>query len=178
MSTHTALLVIDAQVGLLDMAHRRDDVVARITDLIAKARAAGAPIIYVQHDSDEAGDLLEIGSPGWQIHPALVPTGADLIVHKRASDAFYETSLQQELHARRITRLIISGMKTEMCVDTTSRVAVSRGYDVTLVADAHTTTDTATLPAAHMIAYHNEILDDFGNDDHVVTTKDAGAIAL
>jgi len=64
VSTHTALLVIDAQVGLLDMAHHRDDVVARIADLIAKARAAGAPIIYVQPDSDEAGDLLEIGSPG------------------------------------------------------------------------------------------------------------------
>jgi len=178
VSTHTALLVIDAQVGLLDRAHRRDEVVARLADLIAKARAAGAPIIYVQHESDEAGDLLASGSPGWQIHPALTPTGTDLVVPKRASDAFYETPLQQELDARRVTHVIIGGMKTEMCVDTTSRVAVSRGYDVTLVADAHTTTDTATLPAAQTIAYHNEILDDFGNDDHVVTTKDAGAIAL
>ncbi len=178
MSTQTALLVIDAQVGLLHEAYRRDEVVARIADLIAKARAAGTPIIYVQHDSDEAGDLLEIGSPGWQIHPALAPTSADPVVHKRASDAFYKTSLRQELDARRVTRLIISGMKTEMCVDTTSRAAVSRGYDVTLAADAHTTTDTDTLPAARMIAYHNEILDDFGNDDHVVTAKDAHAIAL
>ncbi len=178
MSIHTALLVIDAQVGLLDKAYRRDEVVARIADLIAKARTAGAPIIYVQHDSDEAGDLLAIGTPGWRIHPALAPQGADPVVHKRSSDSFYETPLQQELDARRITRLIVTGMKTETCVDTTSRRAVSLGYDVTLVADAHTTTDTDTLPAVHMIAYHNEILDDFGNDDHVVIAREAQAISL
>jgi len=178
VSTHTALLVIDAQVGLLDEAYRRDEVVARITDLTAKARTSGTPIIYVQHDSDEAGDLLQIGSPGWHIHPALSPQEADLVVHKRASDAFYETPLQRELDARQVTHLIVTGMKTEMCVDTTSRRAVSLGYDVTLATDAHTTTDTDTLPAARMIAYHNEILDDFGNDDHVVTAKKAQAIAL
>jgi len=178
VSTHIALLVIDAQVGLLDQAYRRDEVVARIADLIAKARTAGAPVIYVQHDSDEAGDLIAIGTPGWRIHPALAPQGADLVVHKRSSDSFYETPLQRELDARGVTRLIVTGMKTEMCVDTTSRRAVSLGYDVTLVTDAHTTTDTDTLPAAHMIAYHNEILDDFGNDDHVVTATQAQAIAL
>ncbi len=99
-------------------------------------------------------------------------------MHKRASDAFYETPLQRELDARQVTHLIVTGMKTEMCVDTTSRRAVSLGYDVTLATDAHTTTDTDTLPADRMIAYHNEILDDFGNDDHVVTAKKAQAIAL
>jgi len=125
---------------------------------LSKARTAGTPIIYVQHDSDEAGDLLQIGSPGWHIHPALRPQEADLVVHKRSSDAFYETPLQQELDTRQVTHLIVTGMKTEMCVDTTSRRAVSLGYDVTLVTDAHTTTDTATLPAARMIAYHNEAL--------------------
>lgn len=178
MSTQTGLLIIDAQVGLLEEAYHRDEVVARIAVLSANARTAGIPVIYLQHDSDEAGDLLEIGMPGWQIHPALTPQGTDLVVHKRASDSFYETSLQQELSTRRITHLIVTGMKTEMCVDTTSRAAVSRGYDVTLAADAHTTTDTAVLPAAQMIAYHNAILDDFGNDQHVVTLRDAQAISL
>jgi nicotinamidase-related amidase len=178
VSTKTALLIIDAQVGLLEKAHRRDEVVARIADLIARANAVGAPIIYVQHDSDDAGDLLEIGSPGWRIHPAIAPAAADLVVHKRSSDAFYQTSLQQELNLRGVTHLIVGGMKTEMCVDTTCRAAVSHGFDVTLAADAHTTTGTETLPAAQMIAYHNEILDDFGNDDHVVTTKEVRAIPL
>ena len=176
--TTTALLVIDAQVGLLDRAYRRDEVVVSLAELIAKARTAGAPVIYVQHDSDEAGDLLEVGSPSWRIHPALTPRDTEPVVHKRSSDSFYRTTLQLELDARRVTRLIVGGMKTEMCVDTTSRAAVSRGYDVSRAADAHTTTDTGTLPAAQMIAYHNEILDDFGNDDHVVTTADARSITL
>ncbi len=113
MSTHTALLVIDAQVGLLDKAYHRDDVVAHLAELIAKARTGGAPIIYVQHDSAETGDLLEIGSPSWQIHPALTPLDTELVVHKRSSDSFYETILQQELDARRVTRLIVGGMKSE-----------------------------------------------------------------
>ena len=178
MSPKTALLVIDTQVGLLDAAYRRDDIVARIAGLIAKARLSDTPVIYVQHDSDESGDLLQVGSPGWHIHLDLCPTEADPVVHKRSSDSFYETSLQRELDARQVTHLIVTGMKTEMCVDTTSRRAVSLGYDVTLATDAHTTTDTDTLPAAQMIAYHNEILDDFGNDDHVVTTKEAQAIVL
>jgi len=178
VSTQTALLIIDAQVGLLDEAYRRDDVVARIAGLIAKARTSGLPVIYVQHETDEAGDPLAIGSPGWHIHPALAPWRTDLVVHKRSSDSFYETPLQQELDARHVRHLVVTGMKTEMCVDTTSRRAVSLGYDVTLVADAHTTTDTRTLPAARMVAYHNEILDDFGNDDHVVTAKEAQAIRL
>jgi len=177
VSTHTALLVIDAQGGLLDQAYRRDEIVARIAGLIARARTSGTSVIYVQHDGD-AGGRLAVGSPGWQIQPALAPHDGDLVVHKRSSDSFYGTSLQQELDARGITHLVVAGMKTEMCIDTTSRVAVSRGYDVTLVADAHTTTDTEALPAARMIAYHNEILDDFGNDDHVVTARDAHTLVL
>jgi nicotinamidase-related amidase len=177
VSTNTALLIIDAQVGLLDEAYRRDDVVTTIADLIARAHRSATPVIYVQHDGDPDGGLA-VGSPGWQIHPALAPRAGDLVIRKRSSDSFYETPLQEELDARGIRRLVIGGMKTEMCVDTTSRVAVSRGYDVTLVGDAHTTTDTDALPAARMIAYHNEILDDFGNDAHVVTTKQARAIAL
>ena len=177
MSTHTALLVIDAQVGLLDDAYRRDDVLANIADLITRARTSDTPVIYVQHDG-EADGRLAVGAPGWHIHRALAPHEGDLVIRKRSSDSFYGTSLQQDLDARGITHLIVVGMKTEMCVDTTSRVAVSRGYDVTLVADAHTTTDTDTLPAAQMIAYHNEILDDFGNDAHVVTTSDARTLVL
>ncbi len=178
MSTRTALLVIDAQVGLLDGAHRHEEVVARIGDLIARARAARTPVIYVQHNSDEAGDLLEVGSSGWRIHPSLAPGETDLVVHKRSSDSFYETPLREELDARGITHLVIVGMRTEYCVDTTSRRAVSLGYDVTLATDAHTTTDNDVLPAAHIVAHHNATLDDFGNDEHVVTVKEAHAIAL
>jgi len=178
VSTRTALLIIDAQVGLLASAYRRDDVVTHITNLITKARATGTPVFYVQHESDEEGSPLTVAAPGWLIHPALTPQHTDLVVHKRSSDSFYETPLQEELDAKGVAHLIVAGLRTEMCVDTTSRRAVSLGYDVTLVADAHTTTDSATLTAAQMIAYHNEILDDFGNDAHVVIVKDARTIVL
>ncbi len=176
MHTHTALLVIDAQVGLFEGAHRREEIVARIADLIGKARVAATPVIYIQHDDHTPGGLLEVQSPGWQIHPGIAPSETDIVVHKQTSDSFYETSLQRELDAFDVGRLVITGMRTEYCVDTTARRAVSLGYDVTLAADAHTTRANAVLTAEQIIAHHNATLDDFGNDDHVVVTAAARTI--
>ncbi len=86
------------------------------------------------------------------------------MLHKRASDSFYETPLQQELEARGVRRLIVTGAMTEFCVDTTCRRAASLGYDVTLVADAHSTGDSAGLTAAQKIAYHNATLAELATD--------------
>jgi nicotinamidase-related amidase len=90
----------------------------------------------------------EIGSPGWQIHPAIAPEGGDLEIRKPETDAFYGTTLQQEMEARGITHLIFVGCKSEVGVDATCRRAVTLGYDVTLVSDAHSTTDNAVLTAS------------------------------
>jgi nicotinamidase-related amidase len=172
------LLVIDAQVGLLELpVYRRDEVIKRIAELVAKARAAHIPVIYMQHDGDEGGRLA-VGARGWQIHPAVAPLDQEPVIRKRASDAFYETRLQQELQERGIKHLVISGLRTEMCVDTTCRVAVSCGYDVTLVKDAHTTTASDVLSAEQIVAHHNDTLDDFGNDKHVVTARWANEVAF
>ncbi len=170
---NTALLVIDAQVGLIDgesPAHQRDEVLATIQDLLARARVNETPVIYMQHDGDP-GDSLEVHSPGWQIHPQVAPQEGELVLRKRASDSFYLTTLQQELAARGITHLVVAGCKTEYCIDTTSRRATTLGYDVTLVSDAHTTTGNDALTAAQVVAHHNETLDDFGNDDHAIAVK-------
>ncbi|MGI8968716.1 MAG: cysteine hydrolase family protein [Chloroflexota bacterium] len=177
MSTHSALLIIDAQVGLLDGAHQSDRVVERIAGLARRARTAETPIVYLQHDGDDDGSLAP-GSPGWRIHPALAPQPEDAVLRKRASDSFFETPLAEVLRNSAIDRLIVTGMKTEMCVDTTSRQAVSRGYDVLLVSDAHTTTDSDVLSAEQIIAHHNDTLDDFGTDDHVVTVAPAAEVTL
>ncbi len=177
MSTDTALLVIDAQVGLLEPAYRGSDVVARIKDLISRARTSGAPVVYLQHDGD-AGGRLEPGTPGWRIHPEISPGEGDPVVRKRSSDSFYNIELVEVLEARGIRRVVVTGMKTEYCVDTTSRRAVSMGYDVTLATDAHTTTDTESLTAEQVVAHHNETLDDFGNDEHVVTIQPSGEITF
>ncbi len=183
MSKNTALLVIDVQVGLIsnpdDPAYNSSAVLANIAGLLSKARTSHTPIIFVQHDGaeyDGEGYTLAPNSPGWQIHSSVEPINDEPIVRKRASDAFYGTTLQDELNARQITHLVITGCRTEMCVDTTSRVAISRGYDVTLVKDAHSTGESDVLSAAQIVAHHNYTLDDFGTDEHVVVTKAADEV--
>ena len=182
MSTMTALLVIDVQVGLIagpEPVYQADSILERIAGLIAGARAAGTPVIYVQ-DKDVGG----VDTPAWQIHPAVAPALGELAIRKAWSDSFYETTLSAELQARGIGQLVIVGMKTDFCVTMTSFRAVALGYDVTLVADAHTTTDGNLLTAAQTIAYHNDLLWGFGAEDgfgagkHWVTVKPTSEIAF
>lgn len=178
MSNGTALLVIDVQVGLVEgaePAYRGAEMLANINNLLTKARTTGTSIVYIQHDGSEGGRLA-VGSPGWQIHPAIAPIDGDAIVRKRASDSFHETTLQRELESQSIQRLVITGMKTEYCVDTTSRRAISLGFDVVLVGDAHATTDSEALPASQIIAHHNYTLDGFGTDDHEIAVQNADEV--
>ena len=174
-----ALLVIDVQVGIIEgfHAHRATEVLGHINKLLSKARASNTPIIYVQHDG-EAGHPLEVGTEGWQIHPDIKPHAEDLIIRKRASDSFFETTLQHELEARGIKHLIVAGCMTEYCVDTTARRAISMGYDVTLVSDAHTTIDNKLLTAAQIIAHHNALLDGFDAGAHAITVKPADEVTF
>lgn len=160
MSNHTALLVIDVQVCNFEESapvHGGSDLLSEISGLIARARAAGVPVIYVQHCGPE-GAIDEPGTPGWEIHPAVAPTEGDVVIQKRHPDAFQDTNLQRELESRGIERLIIAGIQTEYCVDTTCRRAYSLGYDVALVEDAHSTWDTEHLTAPQIIAHHNAVL--------------------
>ena len=174
-----ALLVIDVQNGVVDWSAPStggEAVLERIGELLSKARESGTPVIFVQHDGDEGGRLA-VGSEGWRIHPRVAPAEGETVVRKRAADSFYETTLRDELERRGVRGLVVAGCRTQYCVDTTCRAAVSLGYDVTLAADAHTTADDV-LPASQIIAHHNSTLDDFGNDSHVVTVKKAGEISF
>ncbi|HEX4207278.1 MAG TPA: isochorismatase family protein [Ktedonobacteraceae bacterium] len=177
MSNTTALVIIDVQVGLMDGAYRAQEVLEQINVLLARARARGIAVIYVQHDGQK-GHPLEAGIPGWRIHPAIAPLESETIIHKGSPDAFHHTRLQQELQQRGITHLIITGAQTEYCVDTTVRRAVSNSYHVTLVADAHTTGDTDILTAEQIVAFHNYTLDGFWADEHIVRVKPAAEIIL
>jgi len=155
-----ALLIIDVQLGMFHddaPVHKGEDLLSTIGDLIARARAAEIPVIYIQHTGGR-GHRLEPGTPGWPIHPAIAPVDGELIVHKHYPDSFQETNLHEELKARGIGRLIIAGIQTEYCVDTTCRRARSLGYDVTLVEDAHSTWDTDHLSASQIIDHHNQVL--------------------
>ncbi|HSB09229.1 MAG TPA: cysteine hydrolase family protein [Blastocatellia bacterium] len=179
MIENSTLLIIDVQVGIIEgfSAYRGRDVLDQINNLRAKARAADIPIIYIQHDGGP-GHPLEPGSQAWAIHPDIKPQPEDPIIRKRASDSFFETTLERELEARGIKHLIVTGCMTEYCVDTTSRRAVSMGYDVTLVSDAHTTIDNKLLTAPQIIAHHNALLDGFDAGSHCITVKPANELNL
>lgn len=176
---NTALLIIDTQIGVIEPAYKGKEVLDNINVLLAQARASHTPVIYVQHDGPQ-GDGLEVGSPAWAIHPAIAPQQGELIVHKRASDSFYDTILQHELEARGIEHLVVVGGSTEMCVDTTIRRATVEGYDVTLVSDAHSTQDydEAVLTAAQRIAQLNHVVDGFGTETHTITVKPTNEVKL
>ena len=164
MRTDIALLIVDVQTGLVagtNPVYRLDTLLENISTLITQARSTGTPIIYIQDN-----DVDVIGSPGWQIHPAIAPEEGDLVIRKPETDAFYGTMLQQEMKARGIAQLIVVGCKSEVCVDATCRRATTLGYNVTLVSDAHSTTDNAVLTAQQTIAYHNHLLQMVWSDEH------------
>ena len=163
MQDRSALLIIDVQLGMFQNdapVHKGEDLLSTIGGLIARARAAEIPVIYIQHSGGH-GHRLEPGTPGWPIHPAIAPDDGESVVHKQYPDSFRETNLQEELRARGIGRLVIAGIQTEYCVDTTCRRASSLGYDVTLVEDAHSTWGTDHLRASQIIDHHNQVLRPF-----------------
>jgi nicotinamidase-related amidase len=158
----TALLVIDLQLGMfngerLTPIHAGQALLTRVQALLAQARIAGVPIIYVRHGGGP-GDLLEYGTANWQLHPMIAPSPGDSIVEKRTPDSFHETTLSTELAAVEATRLIIVGAQSEFCVDTTCRRAFSLGFEVILVSDAHSTWNNASLTAAQIIQHTNQTL--------------------
>jgi len=167
----TALLVIDAQVGMFTppyAVYQADEVLNTIKILIKRARQMDIPVVYVQHNG-ATGSLEEPGTPTWEIHGEIAPKSGDVVVQKHKPDAFFETILQDELAARGIKRLVIVGMQSDMCVDATCREAKTRDYDVVLVEDAHS---TDTPDAEKVIAHHNDIL------TALVTVSPARAIEL
>lgn len=151
---NTALLVIDVQQGVVAEAYNRDAVVRNISDLVERARTAGVDVVWVQHSDDG----LVAGSPEWHYVPELVRDEAEPLVHKNYGDAFEATQLEQVLAERGIGRLVVTGAETDACIRATLHGAIARGYDATLVSDAHTTGDRSEYGApkpAEVIAHTN-----------------------
>jgi len=148
----SALLVVDVQRDVVGSAHDRDATVSRIADLVDRARAAETPVIWVQHHDAE----LPAGSAGWRIVDELRPADGEPVVHKTWNDAFEETDLENRLAERAVGRLVVVGAQTEWCIRATLHGAIARGYDATLVSDAHTTNDVSdALPASAVIELAN-----------------------
>ena len=175
MST-TALLIVDVQIAIVGGAYRETEILAQIADMAARARAAGAPVIYLQHCHDRYAPMMQ-GAEGWEIHPAVAPEHADIVVEKTASDGFYQTVLAAELERLGVQRLVVCGLQTEFCVDATTRAALSRGYDVILAADAHTTGDGVTS-AQTTIDHHNYALGNLAHPHHRVDVRPSAQVSF
>ena len=150
----TALLVVDAQNGVVEGAHERDAVVANVGSLVEKARREQIPVVWVQHSDEQ----LARGSDDWRIVPELAPDDAEPLVEKRYGDSFEDTTLETVLSGLGVGRLIVAGAQTDACIRSTLHGALVRGYDATLVSDAHTTEDLTPWgapPPDQVIAHTN-----------------------
>jgi nicotinamidase-related amidase len=151
---NTALLVVDVQNGVVGEAHERDSVVANVGRLVEKARREQVPVVWVQHH-DEG---LARGSDEWRIVPELKPDGAEPLVEKSYGDSFEDTALETVLSDLQVGRLVVIGAETDACIRSTLHGAFARGYDATLVSDAHTTgdrTEWGAPPPDQVIAHTN-----------------------
>lgn len=128
-------VVVDVQVGVVRDAWEASRIVANVALVVERARAEAVPIVWVQH-SDEN---LTLGSPAWQWVPELVPANGEPVIHKHFNSAFEQTSFEQELARLGATHLVLAGAQTNWCIRATAYGALERGYDLTLVKDAHTT---------------------------------------
>lgn len=177
----SALLIIDVQHDLFEGSRRpfeADAVIERINTLTARARAAGAPVVFIQHE--EAASPLEYGSPGWQLQHGLQVEDSDTRLRKKTSDSFLRTELGELLSAWHVDHLVICGYASEFCVDTTVRSAAAHGYPVTLVADAHTTQDKPHASGLQIRIHENATLqnvDSFGPKVTAVATAEVSFAA-
>ncbi|MFK0151016.1 isochorismatase family protein [Streptomyces sp. NPDC090499] len=152
---NTALLIVDVQNGVVDSSHNRDEVVANINILLARARSEAVPVVWIQHSSDE----LKPDSAPWQYVPELIREAAEPLVHKRYGDSFEDTELESLLAERGVGRVVVTGAQTDACIRSTLHGAMVRGYDATLVADAHTTEDLTAYgaPAPEQVISHTNL---------------------
>jgi nicotinamidase-related amidase len=172
----SAFLIIDVQQGLCEgegQAFASAALIARINTVSHKMRQAGLPVVFIQHEAGPG--YLAHGTAAWQLANGLCAEAGDHFVRKTTPDSFLKTSLLDLLHGQGVTDLIISGMHTEFCVDTTTRRALALGYPVRLLEDGHTSAGNAVLTAPQVIAHHNATLTNissFGPRVHTVLCAD------
>lgn len=151
----TALLVIDVQNDVIGGAHRRDEVVDTIRGLVDRARDEQVPVVWIQHSDDN----VVYGSEGWQFVPELTRDEAEALVPKEYADAFEGTQLEDVLAGAGVGRIVVTGSQTDECIRATIHGGLVRGYDVTLVGDAHTTEDLSEwgAPTPDLVIAHTNL---------------------
>ncbi|WP_430787462.1 cysteine hydrolase family protein [Virgibacillus flavescens] len=156
----SVLLIIDVQKGMFTMdtsVSKGNLLLENITRMITFAREHNLPLIYIQHNGP-ANSPLEKNTPGWEIHEVIKPQNGDIVIEKHTPDSFYETDLKNILNNMEVNHLIVTGIQTEACIDSTCRSGFSLNYDVTLAIDCHSTFDKEEISARQIINHHNEVL--------------------
>ena len=146
------LLVVDMQVGVMGDAWDAARVITNASHAVERARAQGVPVVWVQHSDND----LVYGSPAWQWVPELAPAEGETLIHKLFNSSFEQTALDEELAKRAATHIALAGAATNWCIRATAYGALERGYDLTLVKDAHTTStlklaDGSVIEAANVV---------------------------
>lgn len=169
---NTALLVVDVQNGVVGGAHERDAVVGNIATLVDKARDRSVPVVWVQHNN---ADNLPRGSEGWQLVPELSRDDAEPLVEKQYADSFEDTTLESVLARLEVGRLVVAGAQTDECIRGTLHGAITRGYDATLVGDAHTTEDLTEwgAPTPDKVIAHTNLY----WENHAAPGRTAGVVS-
>ena len=167
----TALLVIDVQEGVVAGAHERDAVVANVVTLVERAREAGTDVVWVQHHDEQ----MPVDGAGWPLVPELARRDSEALVHKSYGDSFEDTDLEAVLAQRGVGHLVVAGAQTDQCVRSTLHGAIARGYDATLVGDAHTTEDLSSYgaPTPDLVIAHANLYCRF----HTAPGRTAGVVA-
>ncbi|MFJ9567391.1 isochorismatase family protein [Streptomyces fuscichromogenes] len=150
----TALLIIDMQRAMLKDAHEGETCLAKVAELAERARANGVPVVYLRQQ------FAQLPAEWLEVHPALTPEPGDVVLDKDSADSFLDTTLGEVLDEHGVRRLVVTGYASDYCVDSTSRSALSHGYDLVLVADGHTTIERPAgvePTAAQIVAHHNGI---------------------
>ena len=129
------LLVVDVQAGVMAEAWDAPRVIGNVARAVERARAQGVPVLWMQHSDED----LRHGSPEWQWVPELVPGAGETLIHKQFNSSFEQTTLEQELAKVGATHITLAGAATNWCIRATAYAALERGYDLTLVKDAHST---------------------------------------
>ena len=160
MAVNSALLIIDVQNAMFlpdNPVFNGDNLLDKIGKLADKFRSWNIPVIYVQHTS-ETNDKFKRGSYGWTVNSVINPVDGDLKAMKTNPDSFFKSELKEILDSHGVKNLFVCGIQTELCVDTTCRSAASKGYNVTLIEDAHSTFSGRIISPQEIINYHNQIL--------------------
>lgn len=173
-----ALVIVDTQVRYVDdenPLHNRDQFIANLQSLLGRARAAGTPVVYVQHfRKGEAPGRL--GMAGIDILPAIAPQPGEAVIPKRASDSFFGSDLDAALRGLGAEVLVVAGLQSELCIDSTCRSAISHGYDVVLVSDGHSTWDSPGLSARQIIDHTNAVLPALAHPLRTIATSPAADV--